>query len=132
MTPFTTRRLGRLLIPIIHLITRIYHAYRLRTNQVRPPFAFRIIQGRLMPVSSSLVRDLPSFATPSTTNQKVSYHQITFLPSMGISRLHAVYHVLSELSSLSYLYEYLLRYPWIFILFISIPGPLSLYFSHRT
>lgn len=67
--PFMTRRRRRLLIPIIHLITRIYHAYRLCTDQVRPPFAFRIIQGRLVPVSSSLVRDLLSFATPST-NQK--------------------------------------------------------------
>jgi len=69
MTPYMTRRRRRLLIPIIHLITRIYHPYRLCTNQVRPPFAFHIIQGRLVPVSSSLVRDLPSFATPST-NQK--------------------------------------------------------------
>lgn len=76
MTPYMTRRRRRLLIPIIHLITRIYHAYRLCTNQVRPPFAFRIIQGRLVPVSSSLVCDL-SFATPST-NQKFYIIKLLF------------------------------------------------------
>jgi len=77
MTPSMTRQRRRLLIPIIHLITRIYHAYRLCTNQVCPPFAFRINQGRLVPVSPSLVRDLPSFATPFY-QPKVLYHQVTF------------------------------------------------------
>ncbi len=38
-------------------------------------------------------------------------------PHSGSFRLHAVYHVLSELSFLSYLYQYLLRYPGFFILF---------------
>ena len=46
-----------LLIPIIHLITRIYLAYRLCTNHVRPPFTFRINQGRPVLVSPLLVRD---------------------------------------------------------------------------
>lgn len=44
---------------------------------------------------------------------KVLYHQVTFRPPLrsGSFRLHAVYHVPSELSFLSYLYQYLLRYP---------------------
>jgi hypothetical protein len=107
-----TRQRRRLLIPIIHLITRIYHAYRLCTNQVCPPFAFRINQGRLVLVSPSLVRDLPSFATPST-DQKFYIIKLLSL-SVGSFRVHAVYHVLSELSFLSYLYQYLLRYPGFF------------------
>ena len=114
MTPFMTRWRRRLLIPIIHLITRIYHAYRLCTDQVRPPFAFRIIQGRLVPVSSSLVRDLLSFATRST-NQK--FYIIQLLSShrwvLFACTLYIMYH---QGCRLSHLYEYLLRYPWIFFI----------------
>jgi len=70
-------------------------------------------------VSPSLVRDLLSFATPPT-KPKVLYRQVTLLLSMGSFRLHAVYHVPSELTFLSYLYQYPLRYPRIFfILFTS-------------
>jgi len=48
---------------------------------------------------------------------------------MGTFRLHAVYHVLSGLSFLSHLYEYLLRYPWIFfILFFRRLDPVFLFF----
>jgi len=77
MTPFMTRRRRRLLIPIIHLITRIYLASRLCTNRVRPPFAFRINQGRL-PVSLSLVRDFPSLATPSTKQKSYIINLLFF------------------------------------------------------
>lgn len=66
-----------------------------------------------MPVSPLLVLDLPFFATPPT-NQKFYIVKVTLLLSMGSFRLHAVYHVPSELSFLSYLYQYLLRYPRIF------------------
>ena len=95
MTPFMTRRRRRLLIRIIHLNTRIYHAYCLLHQSSSPPFAFRINQGRLVPVSPSLVRDLPSFCDPFY-KPKVLYRPVTLLPSMGPFRLHAVYHVPSD------------------------------------
>jgi len=69
MTPFHDTPAPTLLIPIIDLITRIYLAYRLCTHHVRPPFAFRINQGRPVPVSLSLVRDLPLLAKPSISQK---------------------------------------------------------------
>jgi len=48
-----------------------------------------------VPVSSSLVRDLPYFCDPFY-KPKVLYRPVTLLPSMGSFRLHAVYHVPSD------------------------------------
>ncbi len=86
MTPFMTRQCWCQLIPIIYLIMLIMcisHAYHLCTNQVCPPFTFRINQGHLMPVSPSLIHNLPSFVTPST---KQKFYIIKLL-SVGRHRL---------------------------------------------
>ena len=56
----------------------------------------------------------PFFACDPFDKPKVLYHRVTFrlpLPRNGYFQLHAVYHVLSGLSFLCYLYQYLLRYP---------------------
>jgi len=51
MTPFMTRRRRRLLIPIIHLITRIYHAYCLlhqsSSPSIRIPYQSRSSRARV-------------------------------------------------------------------------------------
>ena len=61
----------------------------------------------------------PFHANPSIISQKFYIIKLLFRTALhsGFFRLHAVYHVLPELWFLSYLYQYLLRYPWIFILF---------------
>ncbi len=109
-----TRQRRRLLIPIIHLITRIYHAYRLCTNQVRPPFAFRINQGRLVLVSRSLVRDLPSFATPST-DQKFYIIKLLSPVSGFFSRARCISCTIRAV---------------VFVLFVPIPPTLPWIFSY--
>ena len=70
-----------LIIPIIHLITRIYLAYRLCTKHIYPPLSFRVNQGRLVPVSLSLVCDPPPvhFATFSIS-QKIYIIKLLLTP----------------------------------------------------
>jgi len=111
MTPCMTRRRRRLLIPIIHLITRIY------THIVSTPIKFAFHSHSI----SFKVVSCPCHRRSSAISlllrpllQNKSFISSYFPPSMGTFRLHAVYHVLSELSLLSYLYEYLLRYPGFF------------------
>jgi hypothetical protein len=116
MTPFMTPPAPTLLIPIIHLITRIYLAYRLCTNHVCPPFAFRI-QSRSSRIGVTIARPRsPSFACDPFDKPKGLYHQNYFPPTQWVFRLHAVYHVLSE-SGLSYFVPIPPTLPWIFILF---------------
>ena len=113
MTPFMTRQRRRLLIPIIHLITRIYHAYRLLHQSSSPPIRIPY-QSRSSRARVTVARPRSPFFCDPSYKPKVLYRQVTLLLSMGSFRLHAVYHVPSELSFLSYLYQYLLRYPRIF------------------
>jgi len=104
-----TRRRRRLLIPIIHLITRIYlHIvfapimFALHSHSVSIKVVSCSCHGRSSAISLLLRPLLPTKSSISS-----SYFPL----SVGSFRVHAVYHVLSELSFLSYLYQYLLRYP---------------------
>jgi len=123
-----TRQRRRLLIPIIHLITRIYHAYRLLHQSSSPPIRISY-QSRSSRARVTVARPRSPFFCDPSYKPKVLYRQVTLLLSMGSFRLHAVYHVPSELSFLSYLYQYLLRYPRIFPYYsLRRPGPLFLFF----
>jgi len=110
MTSFTTRRRRRLLIPIIHLIARIYHAYRVCTIQLRPiriPYQSRSSRARV-----TVARPRSTFFTATTlATQKFYIIKLLSSPPWVLFACNAVYDVLSELSFLSYLYQYLLRYP---------------------
>jgi len=79
MTQFMTLRRRRYLFLLSISSTRIYLAYRLCTNHVCPPFAFRINQGRPVPVTTARPRS-PLLANPSKPfdKPKVLYHQVTF------------------------------------------------------
>jgi len=94
MTSFMTRRRRRLLIPIIHLITRIYHAYRLLHQSSSPPIRIPY-QSRSSRARVTVARPRSPFCDPFY-KPKVLYRQVTLLPSMGPFRLHAVYHVPSD------------------------------------
>lgn len=79
MTPIMTPRRRRLLIPIIHLITRIYLAYRLCTNHVCPPFAFRItVSIKVVPCLCHHCSSTITFTCEPFDKPKVLYHQVTF------------------------------------------------------
>lgn len=68
-----------LLIPIIHLITRIYLAYRLCTNHVCPPFAFRItVSIKVVPCLCHHRSSTITFTCEPFDKPKVLYHQVTF------------------------------------------------------
>ena len=109
----------KLLIPIIHLITRIYLAYRLCTKHVHPPFAFRINQGRPVPCLCHHRSSAITFSCePFDNKPKVLYHQVTFRTALQwVLSIACCISCTIRLWFLSYLYQYLLRYPWIFILF---------------
>jgi hypothetical protein len=79
MTPFMTPPAPTLLIPIIHLITRIYLAYRLCTNHVCPPFAFRItVSIKVVPCLCHHRSSTITFTGEPFDKPKVLYHQVTF------------------------------------------------------
>ena len=126
-----TRRRRPLLITIVHLSrasTTHIVLHQSSSPSIRIPYHSRSARARVI-----VARPRSPFCDPFYKS-KVLYHQVTFLRSMGTCRLHAVYHVPSELSFLSYMYEYLLRYPWIFFFsYYSLPtlGLLLLLFSHR-
>lgn len=82
--------------------------------------SFKVVPCRCHHCSSTI-----TFTCEPSKKPKVLYHHVTcrHLPHRGSFRLHLVYHVLSELSFLPYLYQYL--YVTLDFHTIPTPGPLS-------
>jgi len=99
-------------------------AYRFCTNHVRPPFAFRINQGRLVPVSLSLVRDLLHFATP-LTDQKFHIIKLFSLSPLGYCTPADCISCTIRAVVFALFVPIPPTLPWIFILFTRTPRPHS-------
>jgi hypothetical protein len=118
MTPSMTPRRRRylfLLSPSHHAhLPRISSLHQSCLPSIRIPYPSRSSRAC---VTFARPRS-PLLATPSISQK---FYIIELLSDTSLAsgsfRLHPVYHVLSELSLLSYLYQYLLHYPRIFILF---------------
>ena len=139
MTPFMTPRRRRYLF-LLSISSRASTSH-IVFAPIMLALHSHFVSFKVVPCRVTIARlRSPPFACDPFDKPKVSYHQITFrvsLPHNGSFRLHAVYHVLSGLSFLSYLYQYLLRYPgfsyysdaWTAFLFFIVLWVVSIAFS---
>ena len=114
MTPFMTPRRRRYLF-LLSISSRAS-----TSHIVFAPIMFALHSHSVSPYQSRSSRACVAIARPRSSllaNPSISqkFYIIKLLSDIplhsGFFRLHPVYHVLSELSGLSYLYQYLLRYP---------------------
>jgi hypothetical protein len=111
MTPFMTPRRRRYLF-LLSISSRAS-----TSHIVFAPIMFALhshsVSIKVVPCLCHHCSSTITFTCEPFEKPKVLYHRVTFptLPYSGSFRLHPVYHVPSELSFLSYLYQYLVRYP---------------------
>ena len=125
-----TRQRRRLLIPIIHLITRIYHAYRLLHQSSSPPIRIPY-QSRSSRARVTVARPRsPFFCDPSYKNQK--FYIVKLLYScqwvLFACTLYIMYHQSCRFCLIC------TNTPYVTLGFFSYyslrrPGPLLLFFS---